>query len=52
MKHFKIMKLLNSLGDARQILNDLQEYDDLKMIDLLEMKYEKMYKTISQSHVQ
>lgn len=52
MKHLQLMKLLNSLSSSKEILNDLMEYDDSDMVELLEMKYEKMYKIISQTHAQ
>lgn len=51
MKHLEIMKLLTSLSEAKKILNNLSEYDDFDIVELLEMKYEKMYRTISQTHV-
>lgn len=47
MKHLQVMKLLTALSDAKKILDELQEYDDSDMIELLEIKYEKMYKIIS-----
>ena len=47
MKHLEVMKLLTALSDAKRILDNIQEYDDYDVIELLEMKYEKMYKIIS-----
>jgi hypothetical protein len=44
MKHLEIMKLLTALTEAKKILNNIQEYDDFDMIELLEIKYEKMYR--------
>ena len=46
MKHLHILKLLTALSDAKKILNEIQEYDDSDLIELLEVKYEKMYKII------
>ena len=43
MAHLKVVNLLNSLATAKQILNDLAEYDDYDVVELLEMKYEKFY---------
>jgi hypothetical protein len=43
MKHLEVMKLLNSLASAKKIIEELQEYDDYDVIELLEMKYEKLY---------
>jgi hypothetical protein len=43
MAHLKVVNLLNSLATAKQILNDLEEYDDYDVVELLEMKYEKFY---------
>lgn len=31
------------MATAKQILNDLEEYDDYDVVELLEMKYEKFY---------
>jgi hypothetical protein len=47
MKHLEVMKLLTALSDAKKILTDIQEYDDFDIIELLEMKYEKIFKIIS-----
>lgn len=47
MKHLQVMKLLTALSDAKKILDELQEYDDFDVVELLEIKYEKMYKIIS-----
>lgn len=43
MEHFKVIKLLNSLATTKQLLNDMGEYDDYDMVELLEIKYEKLY---------
>lgn len=43
MKRLKIMNLLTALDNAKKILGELEEYDDYDMIELLEMKYEKIY---------
>ena len=43
MTHLEVLKLLNSLATTKQLLNDLGEYDDYDMVELLEMKYEKLY---------
>jgi hypothetical protein len=46
MTHLKVLKLLNSLTFAKRILDELEEYDDYSVIDLLELKYEKIYQQI------
>lgn len=43
MTHLKVIKLLNSLATTKELLNELEEYDDYDMVELLEMKYEKLY---------
>jgi hypothetical protein len=43
MKHLEVLKLLNSLATSKKIMEELQEYDDYDVIELLEMKYEKLY---------
>jgi hypothetical protein len=43
MKHLKVMKLLSALATSKKILTEFQEYDDFNVIELLEMKYEKMF---------
>lgn len=43
MKRLKIMNLLTALDNAKKILEELEECDDYDMIELLEMKYEKIY---------
>jgi hypothetical protein len=37
------MNLLNSLASTKKILDELGEYDDYDVVELLEMKYEKLY---------
>ena len=39
MKHFRIMKLCDSLQTARNILLELDEPEDSAMIELLYQKY-------------
>ncbi len=46
MEHLKVLKLLNSLSFAKRILDELEEYDDYNVLDLLEIKYEKVYQQI------
>jgi hypothetical protein len=43
MDHLKVMKLINSLASAKQVLDEFGEYDDYNVVELLEMKYEKIY---------
>jgi len=43
MKYYRVLKLLSALNDAKNILNDIHEYDDSDIIELLEIKYEKLY---------
>jgi hypothetical protein len=43
MTHLKVMKLLSCLTESRKIMEGLGEYDDYELIELLEIKYEKMY---------
>jgi len=43
MKHLQVISLLSALSSARKIMSDLQEYDDSDIIELLEMKYEKLF---------
>jgi hypothetical protein len=43
MKHLEVMKLLTALSGAKKILEQLHEYDDYDLIELLELKYEKLY---------
>jgi hypothetical protein len=47
MKHLEVMKLLNSLASAKKILDELGEYDDYNVIELLELKYEKLYRQMA-----
>ena len=44
MAHLQVLKLLNSLATTKQLLNDMGEYDDYDMVELLELKYEKLYR--------
>lgn len=44
MKHLEVIKLLNSLASTKKIMDELGEYDDYDVIELLEMKYEKLYR--------
>lgn len=43
MKRLKIMNLLTALDNAKKILEQLKEFDDYDIVELLEMKYEKIY---------
>ncbi len=43
MKRLKIMNLLTALDNAKKILEQLEEFDDYDIVELLEMKYEKIY---------
>ena len=43
MNCHEILKLLSALNDAKNILNYIHEYDDCDIIELLEIKYEKLY---------
>jgi hypothetical protein len=43
MKRLKIMNLLTALDNAKKILEQLEEFDDYDIIELLEFKYEKIY---------
>lgn len=43
MAHLKVLELLNSLTVAKKIMGDMKEYDDYNVVELLEMKYEKLY---------
>lgn len=44
MAHLKIMNLLTALANAKQIMSELGEIEDYNLIQLLETKYEKIYK--------
>jgi hypothetical protein len=44
MTHFKLMKVLTSLSDAVKITEELNEIEDSKILRILEIKYEKMYR--------
>ena len=44
MAHLKIMNLLTALANARKIMSDLEEIEDYNIIQLLETKYENIYK--------
>jgi hypothetical protein len=37
------MNLLTALDNAKKILEQLEEFDDYDIIELLELKYEKIY---------
>ncbi len=43
MKHLEVMKLLTALANAKKIMDELEEYDDYDVVELLELKYEKLY---------
>jgi len=43
MKHLQVISLLSALSSAKKILDELGEYDDSDMIEILEMKYEKLF---------
>jgi len=44
MTHFKILYLLTALANAKQIMSDLGEIEDYNITQLLETKYENIYK--------
>lgn len=44
MTHLKMLKVLTSLSDAIKITEELNEIEDSKILQLLEVKYEKMYR--------
>lgn len=43
MTHFKIMNLLSCLSESKKILEELDEFEDHDLLELLEFKYEKLY---------
>ncbi len=43
MKRLKIINLLTALNDAKKVLSELEQFDDFDIVELLEMKYEKIY---------
>ena len=47
MERLKVLNLLTALSNAKKILSDIHEYDDSDFIELLELKYEKLYVEIS-----
>jgi hypothetical protein len=47
MKHLEVMKLLNSLASSKKIMDELGEYDDYNLVELLELKYEKLYRQLA-----
>jgi hypothetical protein len=49
MKHLEVMKLLNSLASSKKILEELEQYDDYDVVELLEMKYEKLYRQLAKN---
>jgi|Laugresu1bdmlbsd_1035121.scaffolds.fasta_scaffold04049_9 hypothetical protein len=44
MAHLKIVNLLTAMANAKQILSDLGEIEDYKIVQLLENKYENIYR--------
>jgi isopenicillin N synthase-like dioxygenase len=47
MKHLEVMKILTSLSEAKKIAEQFGEHDDYDMIELLELKYEKMFRQLT-----
>ncbi len=44
MTHLKLIKALTSLSDAIKIAEELNESEDSKILRMLEIKYERMYR--------
>jgi hypothetical protein len=44
MGHLKVMNLLTALANAKQIMSELREIEDYNTLQLLETKYENIYK--------
>jgi hypothetical protein len=44
MAHLKIVYLLTALTNAKQIMSELREIEDYNTLQLLETKYENIYK--------
>jgi hypothetical protein len=46
MAHLKIMKLLSDLFEVRRIMDELNCHEDAHIVELLELKYQKMYSDV------
>jgi hypothetical protein len=42
-----VIDLLTALSSAKKVMHELEEYDDYDVIELLEMKYEKIFKQLA-----